>query len=66
MGMYTLLNVAILLVLIGILIWMQKKHFSFTKRVFTGLGAGIVLGAILQWAYGAGSDIWRKREAVFG
>ncbi|NWO12118.1 L-cystine transporter [Virgibacillus sp.] len=57
MGMYTILNVAILAVLIGILIWMQKKHFSFTKRVFTGLGAGIILGAILQWAYGAGSDV---------
>src|SRR5699024_8006677 len=30
---------------------------SFTKRVFTGLGLGIVLGAILQAVYGTGSDV---------
>ncbi|OZU88500.1 L-cystine transporter [Virgibacillus indicus] len=54
---YLLLNIAVLLAIIGLLIWMQKKHFSFTKRVFTGLGAGIVLGALLQVIYGAGSDV---------
>ncbi|CDQ38240.1 MULTISPECIES: L-cystine transporter [Virgibacillus] len=55
--LYTVINIAVLLILIGLLIWMQKKHFSFTKRVFTGLGAGIVLGAILQLIYGAGSNV---------
>lgn len=54
---YIIINVVVLLAIIGLLIWMQKKHFSFTKRVFTGLGAGIVLGAILQAIYGAGSDV---------
>ncbi|PAV31429.1 L-cystine transporter [Virgibacillus profundi] len=54
---YVVLNIAVLLAVIGILIWMQKKHFSFTKRVFTGLGAGIVLGAVLQLVYGAGSEV---------
>ncbi|ASK62021.1 L-cystine transporter [Virgibacillus phasianinus] len=54
---YVLLNIAILLGIIILLIIMQKKHVSFTKRVFTGLGLGIVLGAILQAAYGAGSDV---------
>src|SRR5699024_382373 len=54
---YVLVNVAILLAIIGLLIMMQKKHISFTKRVFTGLGFGIVLGAILQAVYGTGSDV---------
>lgn len=52
-----IVNIAVLLAIIGLLIWMQKKHFSFTKRVFTGLGVGIVLGAVLQVIYGAESDI---------
>ncbi|WP_339230097.1 L-cystine transporter [Oceanobacillus sp. FSL K6-2867] len=56
-SIYILLNIVVLLALIGLLIWMQKKHFSFTKRVFTGLGAGIVLGAVLQLIYGAGSEV---------
>lgn len=54
---YILLNIAVLLAIIGLLIWMQKQHFSFTKRVFTGLGLGIVLGGVLQAIYGAGSDV---------
>jgi hypothetical protein len=52
-----ILNIAVLLAIIGLLIWMQKKHFSFTKRVFAGLGAGIVLGALLQMIYGTGSEV---------
>lgn len=51
------LNIAVLLAIIGLLIYMQKKHISFTKRVFTGLGIGIVLGAILQGIYGSDSNI---------
>lgn len=54
---YVLLNIIILLGIITLLIFMQKRHVSFSKRVFTGLGLGIVLGAILQVAYGAGSDV---------
>ncbi|WP_106495971.1 L-cystine transporter [Lentibacillus sp. Marseille-P4043] len=52
-----IVNVAVLVAIIGLLIWMQKRHLSFTKRVFTGLGVGIVLGAILQAIYGAGSEV---------
>ncbi|ASN04002.1 L-cystine transporter [Virgibacillus necropolis] len=54
---YVLLNVVLLLGIIVLLIYMQKKHISFSKRVFTGLGLGVVLGAILQVIYGTGSDI---------
>ncbi|WP_053220316.1 L-cystine transporter [Virgibacillus senegalensis] len=54
---FVLLNIVVLLAIIGILITMQRKHVTFTKRVFTGLGLGIVLGAVLQWIYGSGSDV---------
>lgn len=54
---FILLNIIVLLALIGLLIYMQNKHVSFAKRVFTGMGLGIVLGIILQAAYGEGSDI---------
>ncbi|WP_026571615.1 MULTISPECIES: L-cystine transporter [Sediminibacillus] len=55
--LFILTNIIVLLAIIGILITMQRKHVSFTKRVFTGLGMGIVLGAILQWVYGSGSEV---------
>ncbi|WP_044480348.1 L-cystine transporter [Paenibacillus antibioticophila] len=52
-----ILNIAIMLVLLGVLVWMQKKHISFTKRVFTGLGLGLVFGVILQLVYNADSEV---------
>src|SRR5699024_3377958 len=55
--LYVIINIIILLAIIGLLIVMQKKHFSFTKRVFTGLGAGILLGAVLQAVYGTESEV---------
>ena len=60
-----ILNVAVMLVLIGALLWMQKKHISFTKRVFTGLGLGLVFGVILQLAYGASSEVIAKSTDWF-
>ncbi|MGX2960904.1 L-cystine transporter [Peribacillus sp. JNUCC 23] len=45
---YVLLNIAIMLVLVAVLFYMQKKHMSFTVRVFTGLGLGVVFGFVLQ------------------
>ncbi|WP_260286721.1 L-cystine transporter [Peribacillus aracenensis] len=48
---YVFLNLAIMLVLLGVLFYMNKKHVSFTKRVFTGLGLGIVFGLLLQYFY---------------
>ncbi|GAA5415902.1 L-cystine uptake protein TcyP [Paraliobacillus ryukyuensis] len=54
---FILLNIVIMLAIIGLLFYMQKKHVSFTKRVFTGLGLGIVLGAFLQIAYAADSEV---------
>lgn len=48
---YVFLNLAIMLVLLGVLFYMNKKHVSFTKRVFTGLGLGIIFGLLLQYFY---------------
>ncbi|MDM5211130.1 L-cystine transporter [Peribacillus sp. NJ4] len=48
---YVFLNLAIMLVLLGVLFYMNKKHVSFTKRVFTGLGLGIAFGLLLQFFY---------------
>ncbi|MYL62063.1 cation:dicarboxylase symporter family transporter [Bacillus hwajinpoensis] len=52
-----IVNIAILLVLIGVLIKMQQKHVSFSKRVFAGLGFGVALGVYLQIVFGASSEI---------
>ncbi|WP_318153087.1 L-cystine transporter [Metabacillus arenae] len=54
---FVILNCAVLLLVIIGLYIMQKKHISFSKRVFTALGIGIILGFILQFAYGADSEI---------
>ncbi|WP_067839225.1 L-cystine transporter [Amphibacillus sediminis] len=51
------LNAVVFLTLIGLLVYMQKKHISYAKRVFTAMGLGIVLGGLLQLIYGEGSDI---------
>ncbi|WP_277674286.1 L-cystine transporter [Piscibacillus halophilus] len=55
--MLTIVNIAIMLVLITVLYQLQKKHVSFSKRVFTGLGFGVLLGIFLQVAYGSDSSV---------
>lgn len=55
MTLPVLLNLAIALAVCVLLYRLQANHVSFTKRVFAGLGVGVVLGAGLQAVYGAGS-----------
>lgn len=50
-----IVNLAIALAVCILLYRMQASHMSFTKRVFAGLGLGVVLGAGLQAVYGAAS-----------
>jgi L-cystine uptake protein TcyP (sodium:dicarboxylate symporter family) len=52
-----IVNIAVFLLLIMGLFMMQKKHVSFSKRVFTALGLGIVFGLIIQLIYGATSEV---------
>lgn len=53
---YVLLNIAIMIVLLAVLFYMNTKHVSFTKRVFTALGLGILFGLLLQYFYEPNSD----------
>ncbi|WP_414050835.1 L-cystine transporter [Macrococcus animalis] len=54
---FIFLNVLILSILIGILVFMNRKHTSFSKRVFTGMLFGILLGAAIQLIYGTKSKV---------
>ncbi|WP_232697662.1 L-cystine transporter [Brevibacillus daliensis] len=56
---WVLVNIAIFLVIIYGLYAMQRKHVSFSKRVFLALGLGIVFGIGLQFIFGAKSDIMK-------
>ncbi|WP_395606272.1 L-cystine transporter [Bacillus velezensis] len=57
MNLFIVLHVFIMLLLIAGLFVMQKKHVSFSKRVFIALGLGIVFGFALQLIYGPASHI---------
>jgi len=52
-----IINIVILLAVIIGLYSMQKKHVSFSKRVFAGLGIGILFGLIINFLYGTSSEI---------
>ncbi|WP_066069190.1 L-cystine transporter [Neobacillus soli] len=52
-----IVNVAVLLLLIFGLFMMQKKHVSFSKRVFTALGLGIIFGFIIHLIYGTTHEV---------
>ena len=56
MYIFAILNIIIMLLLIFGLYTMQKKHVSFSKRVFTALGLGVLFGLGLQFAYGIESE----------
>ena len=51
------LNIVIALVGCFLLYRMQAAHLSFTKRVFTALAMGVLLGAAFQAIYGPGAPI---------
>lgn len=60
-----IVNIAIMLLIIIGLFYMQKKHVSFSKRVFTALGLGIVFGFVLQYIYGPASEVLAESTAWF-
>ncbi|WP_100330077.1 L-cystine transporter [Bacillus xiapuensis] len=60
-----ILNIAALLILVGVLYVMQKKHVSFSKRVFTALGIGILFGLGLQLIYGLDSETLQQSVPWF-
>lgn len=50
-------NIILFLLIIYGLYLMQKKHISFSKRVFTALGIGVVFGFALQFAYASNGKL---------
>lgn len=63
--LYVILNIAVMLILLAVLFFMQKKFVSFTKRVFTALGIGIVFGLLLQLFYDSDSYIITETASWF-
>jgi len=54
---YISLNVVVLLLLMFGLYLLQKKNVSFSKRVFTGLGLGLIFGYIIHLIYGTDHEV---------
>ncbi|AYM75420.1 L-cystine uptake protein TcyP [Janthinobacterium sp. HH103] len=57
MAINIILNLLVALIVFAFMFHQQRKHATFTVRVFTGLGLGVLLGAAVQWLYGAGSPV---------
>jgi uncharacterized protein len=57
MNLPLIVNLAVALAVCALLYWLQERHVSFTKRVFTGMGLGIALGVAMQGLYGAASPV---------
>jgi L-cystine uptake protein TcyP (sodium:dicarboxylate symporter family) len=57
MAINIILNLLVALLVFAFMFHQQRKHATFTVRVFTGLGLGVLLGAAVQALYGAGSPI---------
>lgn len=64
-SLFLIINIVGLLLLVGLLYIMQRKHVSFSKRVFTGLGLGIAYGLILHFAYGTDSTVLQESMPWF-
>ncbi|KAB8063432.1 L-cystine transporter [Janthinobacterium violaceinigrum] len=57
MAINIILNLLVALIVFALMFHQQRKHATFTVRVFTGLGLGVLLGAAAQALYGAGSPV---------
>jgi uncharacterized protein len=60
-----ILNIIVMLAMVYGLVWMQKKHYSFTVRVLSALIVGILYGAVLQLVYGATSAVVKDANTWF-
>ena len=54
---FFIINLALMVGGLYLLFRLQQRHVKFGTRVFAGLGVGIVLGLIMQLAYGTGSPV---------
>ena len=53
MAITIILNLIVALIVFAFMFRQQSRHATFTVRVFTGLGLGVLLGAAAQAIYGA-------------
>lgn len=63
--LFVSINILLLIVLIVLLWFMQRKRITFSVRVFTGLGIGIIFGLLLQAIYGAESKVIQETTEWF-
>jgi L-cystine uptake protein TcyP (sodium:dicarboxylate symporter family) len=63
MNLPLIANLVVALAVCALLYRMQAGHVSFTKRVFTGLGLGVLAGAAMQSLYGVGSPVIAQTNA---
>lgn len=57
MWVYTLINIIVLLLIIFLLYFMEKKHLNFTVRVLSALILGLLLGFVLRNIYSSNTDV---------
>lgn len=57
MWVYTLINIIVLLLIIFLLYFMEKKHLNFTVRVLSALILGLLLGFVLRNIYAQNTDV---------
>ncbi|MFC0131584.1 L-cystine transporter [Massilia eurypsychrophila] len=63
MNVPVILNLSVALAICFALYRMQATHVSFTRRVFAGMGLGVLLGVALQVLYGAASPAVTETNA---
>ncbi|WP_157151001.1 L-cystine transporter [Brachyspira sp. SAP_772] len=54
---YTVINIIVLLLIISLLYFMEKKHLNFTVRVLSALILGLLLGFVLRNIYAQNTDV---------
>ncbi|MBC1501928.1 cation:dicarboxylase symporter family transporter [Listeria weihenstephanensis] len=63
---FLIINLIVAAFVIFIFVWLTKRHISFSKRVLLALGIGIVAGFVLQFIYGAASDVTKQTTEWLG
>ncbi len=63
MLMPLILNLTVAIGVCMLLGWQQARALSFTKRVFSALGLGVLLGAAFQLMYGSSSPVVTQTNA---